>query len=209
MYVVTNESTFKLEGCVITQGEFIFERGSHLRLGVSGSAKKLERVGNESYSLPGSLQSASTTRTPTVPILRVDIGGNEQPNVAAATISVQNNINWTPYETLQNSLNVNNVVANVMYPSSYSLNDRVVSGNVTQFMTDSTLTGGARATQFQTFNESTSVRIRTLHNGSFFFDANMTGCMFTKRPGVADVFSQTLDYRIVTSPADLGTLITY
>ena len=204
MYVVTNESTFKLEGCIITQGEFKFERGSHLRLLVSGSAKKLERVGNESYSLPGNLQSASATRTPTVPILRVDIGGNEQPNVAAATISVQNNINWTPYETLQNSLNVNNVVANVMYPSSYSLNDRVVSGNVTQFMTDSTLTGGERATQFQTFDESTPVRIRTLHNGSFFFDANMLDCMFTKRPGIADVFSQTFDFRLVESPTSLG-----
>ena len=35
-------------------------------------------------------------------------------------------------------------------------------------MTDSTLTGGERATQFQTFDESTPVRIRTLHNGSFF-----------------------------------------
>jgi hypothetical protein len=209
MYIVTNESTFKLEGCIITQGEFSFARSNPLQLSVSGQAKKLERVGSDSYSLPGTLQSASATRTPTKPLLRVDVGGNEQPNIVSATLSVQNNINWTPYETLQSSLNVNNTVANAMYPSNYSLNDRVVTGNLTQYMTDATLTGSARATQFQTFNESTSVRVRTLVNNSNFFDANLNDCMFTKRPSQGEVFTQTLDYRLVESPTDLGTLITY
>ena len=202
MYIVSNTQTLKIEGCVITQGEIRFARDSHLILAVSGSGKKLERVGDENYSLPGSLQSASATRTPTTPVLDVEVGGSDVSNLAAATLSVQNNINWTPYETLQNSLSVTSA-SNAMYPSSYSLADRVVSGNITQFFSN------ANESEFQTFNTNTSVRIKTIVNGSTFFDANLSGCMFTKRTGQGEVFTQTYDYRLVTSPTDLGTIITY
>ena len=88
----------------------------------------------KTYSLPGSLQSASATRTPLLPLLDVEIDGSDVTNLAAATLSVQNNISWTPYETLQASLSVTSA-SNAMYPSSYSLKDRVVSGNITQFHT--------------------------------------------------------------------------
>ena len=124
MYIVSNAQTLKLDDCVITQGEFKFEKGNPLILTVSGNARKLERVGDENFSLPGNLQSASTTRTPTKPLLDVEVGGSDVSNLVAATLQVQNNINWTPYETLQDSLSVTNA-SNAMYPSSYSLNDRV------------------------------------------------------------------------------------
>ena len=42
-----------------------------------------------------------------------------------------------------------------------------------------------------------------------FFDANLSGCMFTKRSAPGEVYTQTYDYRLVTSPSDLGTIITY
>ena len=202
MYIVTNESTFKLEGCVITTGDFSFARNNPLQLTVSGQAKKLSRVGNESYSLPGSLQSASATRTPTKSLLDVEVDGSDVSNLATATLSVQNNISWTPYETLQDSLSVTSA-SNAMYPSSYSLNDRVVSGNITQFNTD------ANASEFQTFDTSSNIDIKTIVDGSTFFHANLDGCMFTKRSAVGEVFTQTYDYRLVTSPSDLGTIITY
>ena len=202
MYIVSSESTFKLEGCVITTGDFNFAKGSPLILNVSGQAKKLSRVGDENYSLPGTLQSASATRTPTKPLLDVEIDSTDVSNLATATLSVQNNIEWTPFETLQASLSVTSA-SNAMYPSSYSLSDRVVSGNITQFNTN------ANASEFQTFDTSANIRIKTIVNNSTFFDANLTGCMFTKRSGQGEVFTQTYDYRLVTSPSDLGTIITY
>ena len=202
MYVVSNESTFKLEGCVITQGDFNFAKESPLLLTVSGAAKKLSRVGDENFSLPGSLQSASATRTPTKPLLDVEIDGSDVANLATATLSVQNNITWTPYETLQASLPVTSA-SNAMYPSSYSLNDRVVSGNITQFHTS------GNTSEFQTFDTSTNIDLKTIVGGSTFFHANLDGCMFTKRAGQGEVFTQTYDYRLVTSPSDLGTIITY
>jgi len=204
LYIVSNESTFKLEGCIITQGEFNFAKDSPLLLSVSGQAKKLERVGDNNYSLPGTLQSASATRTPTKPLLDVEVDGTDVPNLVSATLSVQNNIQWTPYETLQNSLSVTSA-SNAMYPSNYSLTDRVLSGNITQFFSSS------NSNSAQTFDTSTRIAVKTLVDNTTFFNftSGASDCMFTKRTGQGEVFTQTFDYRLVNSPTDLGTLITY
>jgi len=202
LYIVTGESTFKLEGCVITQGEFNLAKGSPLILNVSGNAKKLSRVGNASYSLPGSLVGASSTRTPTLSLLDVEVDSTDVPNLATATLQVQNNINWTPFETLQNSLSVTSA-SNAMYPTTYTLGDRVVSGNITQYLTSN------NSSTFQSFDTSANVAVKTIVNGSTFLNANLTGCMFTKRSDVAEAYTQTFDFRLVTSPANLGTIITY
>ena len=202
LYIVTRESTFKLEGCVITQGEFNLAKGSPLILTVSGDAQKLSRVGNASFSLPGSLVSASSTRTPTLSLLDVEVDSTDVPNLVTTTLQVQNNIDWTPYETLQNSLSVTNA-GNAMYPTTYTLGERVVSGNITQFLTSN------NSSTFQSFNTSTTVGIKTIVNGSTFLNANLAGCMFTKRSSVAEIYTQTIDFRLVTSPANLGTIITY
>jgi len=202
LYIVTGESTFKLEGCVITQGEFNLAKGSPLILNVSGNAKKLSRVGNASYSLPGSLVSPSSTRTPTLSLIDVEVDSVDVPNLAATTLQVQNNINWTPFETLQNSLSVTNA-GNAMYPTTYTLGDRVVSGNITQYLTSN------NSATFQSFDISANVGIKTIVNNSTFLNANLTGCMFTKRSNVAEAYTQTIDFRLVNSPANLGTIITY
>ena len=129
LYIVTGESTFKLNECVFTNGDFNLAKGSALTLSVSGQAQKLERVGNASYSLPGSLVSASSTRTPTLSLIDVEVGGSDVSNIISATLSVQNEIEWTPYETLHSSLSVTNA-SNAMYPSGFTLGRRVVSGNI-------------------------------------------------------------------------------
>jgi len=202
LYFVSGESTFKIHDCVITNGDFIMERTKPLTLSVSGQGTKLERVGNASFSLPGTLQSASATRTPVKALLDVEVGGADVTNLVSTTLSVQNNIDWTPYETLHESLSVTNA-SNAMYPSAYSLKDRVVSGNIVQY------TGDNNSTTAQSFNTSTSVAVKTINQSSTFFNANLSGCMFTKRLNAAEVFTQTFDYRVVTSPANLGTTITY
>jgi len=202
LYIVTGESTFKLEGCVITQGEFNLAKGSPLILTVSGQAKQLSRVGNASYSLPGSLVNASSTRTPTLSLLDVEVDSTDVPNLATATLQVQNNINWTPFETLQNSLSVTSA-SNAMYPTTYTLGDRVVSGNITQYLTSN------NSSTFQSFDTSANIAVKTIVNGSTFLNANLTGCMFTKRSNVAEAYTQTIDFRLVNSPANLGTIITY
>ena len=137
--------------CVITNGDFNLAKGSALTLTVSGQAQKLERVGNASYSLPGSLVSASSTRTPTLSLIDVEVGGSDVSNIISATLSVQNEISWTPYETLQSSLSVTNA-SNAMYPSGFTLGRRVVSGNIVQYVTSN------NSSTVQSFNTDTTVR---------------------------------------------------
>ena len=64
---------------------------------------------------------------------------------------------------------------------------------------------------FQAFDTSARVAVKTLVDNSTFFNftSGASDCMFTKRTGQGEVFTQTLDYRLINSPADLGTLITY
>ena len=202
LYVVTGESTFKLEGCVITNGDFNLAKGSPLTLNVSGNAKKLERVGDETYSLPGTLQSASATRTPTLSVLSVQVAGSDIQNLVSATLSVQNEISWTPYETLQNSLSVTSA-SNAMYPTSYTLDRRVVSGNIVEYLTSN------NSNSAQSFDTTSSVTIRTLVDGATFLDAELTSCMYTKRTSVGEAFTQTFDFRSLSNPVDLSTLISY
>ena len=202
LYVVTGESTFKLNECVLTNGDFNLSKGSALTLNVSGQGSKLERVGDASYSLPGSLVSASSTRTPTLSLIDVEVGGSDVSNIISATLSVQNEISWTPYETLHSSLSVTNA-SNAMYPSGFTLGRRVVSGNIVQYLTSD------NSSTVQSFNTDTTVRVKTLVNGSTFLDANLANCMFTKRMAQNEVFTQTFDYRLIGNPANLSTVITY
>jgi hypothetical protein len=202
LYIVTGESTFKLNECVITNGDFNLAKNSPLTLNVSGQASKLERVGNASYSLPGSLVSASSTRTPTLSLIDVEVGGSDVSNIISATLSVQNEIDWTPYETLHSSLSVTNA-SNAMYPSGFTLGRRVVSGNIVQYVTSN------NSSTVQTFNTNTTVRIKTIVSGSTFLDANLSSCMFTKRTAPSEAFTQAFDYRLIANPANLSTVITY
>lgn len=202
LYIVTGESTFKLNECVLINGDFNLSKGSASTLAVAGQGQKLERVGDASYSLPGSLVSASSTRTPTLSLIDVEVGGSDVTNIISATLSVQNEIEWTPYETLQSSLSVTSA-SNAMYPSGFTLGRRVVSGNIVQYITSN------NSSTVQTFNTDTTVRVKTVVDGSTFLDANLANCMFTKRANVADVFTQTFDYRLVGNPANLSTVITY
>jgi len=202
LYIVTGESTFKLNECVMTNGDFNLAKGSALTLSVSGQAQKLERVGNASYSLPGSLASASSTRTPTLSLIDVEVSGSDVSNIISATLSVQNEINWTAYETLHSSLSVTNA-SNAMYPSGFTLGRRVVSGNITQYVTSN------NSSTVQSFNTDTTVRVKTVVDGSTFLDANLANCMFTKRTAASEAFTQTFDYRLIGNPANLSTVITY
>ena len=202
LYIVTGESTFKLNECVLINGDFNLSKGSASTLTVAGQAQKLERIGDASYSLPGSLVSASSTRTPTLSLIDVEVGGSDVTNIISATLSVQNEIEWTPYETLQSSLSVTSA-SNAMYPSGFTLGRRVVSGNIVQYITSN------NSSTVQTFDTDTTVRVKTVVDGSTFLDANLANCMFTKRANVADVFTQTFDYRLVGNPANLSTVITY
>ena len=100
------------------------------------------------------------------------------------------------------SLSVTNTT-NAMYPSGFFLENRVVAGNITQFLTSS---NSSTSTDFST---NSNITLKTVLDGGTFFQAALTGCMFTKRVQVGEAFQSTFDFRLVSSPTNLNSIITY
>ena len=102
LFVKTEADTFKLEKAVITNGSFVIERSRPLSIEIQGEASKLTR----GATLTGVAQTRSSTSTFTVPALDITLDSSSLSNVVTVTMELQNDITWTPYTTVNNSLSV-------------------------------------------------------------------------------------------------------
>jgi hypothetical protein len=155
IYVQTGSSTFKLEGAVITGATFDFVPSNQFQMRVEGQGKKLTRAGNESFSIPGSAQSESATRNPLIVYPYLTIDSLDMSSIISCNLQIQNEIAWTPYETLNDSLEVTNST-NAMFPTTYTLGKRIISGEIRQYQNDNNVT------QFDDLNASSSLTIKGL-----------------------------------------------
>ena len=200
MFIQTGSSTFKVENCVITSANFAFNPREQFTVAVEGQGTKLTRVGDESFNL-GTIQSESSTRTPllTYPVVTVD--SLDMSSIIGVTLQIQNDISWTPFETLQNSLAVTNS-SNAMFPSAYTVQSRIVSGAITQYQTDNNIT------QFDDFSTSSNLSITAKKSdGTDFWKITLNPVMYTARMQPADAYTQSYDFRSTDNTA-LGTRIT-
>ena len=205
IYVQTNSSTFKLENAIISSANFDFGYENQFTAQLEGQGTKLSRVGDESYSIPGSAQSESSTRTPVqvYPVITAD--SLDMNNIISATLQLQNNINWTPFTNLHNSLSVTSS-SNAMFPSDYTLGTRIISGEIRQYQTDN------NNTQFDDFSTNTNLTIKAIKvgeasNATPFFQIQLNPIKYTARLDPAEVYTQSYDYRSLDNTA-LDTSIT-
>mgnify|MGYP001288888995 CR=1 FL=1 len=200
MFIQTGSSTFKIENCVIASANFAFNPREPFTVDIEGQGTKQSRVGDESFNL-GTIQSESSTRTPlqTFPVVTVD--SLDMSSIIGVTLQIQNNINWTPYETLQESLAVTSS-SNAMFPSAYTVDERIVSGAIRQYQTDNNIT------QFDDFSTNSNITIaaKTL-SGNTFWQIQINPAMYTARLNVAEAYTQSYDFRSTDNTA-LGTRIT-
>ena len=192
MYVQTGSAVFKVDSAVITSGDFSISPESQFLVSVQGQGTKLERVGNESYTIPGSLQSESSSRTPLLVYPVVSIDSLNMSSIISVNVSIQNNITWTSYKTLQKSLSVTNS-SNVMRPSEYVVEKRIVSGAINQYQTDNNIT------QFDNFSTNSNITIKAVEVGKAlsatpFFQIQLNPASYTARMQVADVYQQSYDF---------------
>ena len=172
---------------------------------MQGQGTKLERVGNESYTIPGELQSETSTRTPLLVYPVVSIDSLNMDNIISTNLNIQNNITWTEYETLQKSLNVTNA-SNIMRPSDYVVEKRIVSGTINQYQTDNNIT------QFDNFSTNSNITIKAVEigkasNATPFFQIQLNPASYTARMRVAGVYQQSYDFSSLDNTA-LDTRIT-
>jgi hypothetical protein len=220
-YIQTGSSIFKLEGAVITGATFDFVPQNQFTVRLEGQGKKLTRVAyydttgtprwddvldDSAYTIPGSAQSESSTRTPLLvyPVITAD--SLNMNNIISVNLQIQNNVEWTPYETLHNSLSVTNS-SNAMFPSAYTVGTRITSGEIRQYQTDDNIT------QFDDFSTNTNLTIKAIKvgnaaNATPFFQIQVNPVMYTARMQVADVYTQSYDFRSLDNTNSLATQIT-
>ena len=217
IYVQTGKSIFKLESAVITSGSFDFILDNQFTLRLEGQGTKLSRVANyngtnwrniaddANYTIPGSAQSESSTRTPLMvyPVITAD--SLNMDNIISVNLNLQNNVEWTPYENLHSSLSVTNS-SNAMFPAKYVLSNRIISGEIRQYQTDNNIT------QFDDFSTNTALTIKAIKAGNAadavpFFQIALSPVKYTARMDPTQVYTQSYDYRSLDNTA-LDTSIT-
>ena len=204
IYVVTTNSTFKLENAIITSASMDFVPENPFMIRVEGEGTKLSRAGNESYSLPGSAQSESSTRTPLMVYPAISADSLNMNNIISANFQLQNDIAWTDYTNLHDSLSVTNS-SNAMFPSAYTVEKRIASGEIRQYQTDNNIT------QFDDFSTNTDLTItaKNVSGDADFFEVAINPIMYTARMQVANVFTQSYDFRSLDNTDPVTTQISY
>jgi hypothetical protein len=207
LYIDPSEATdsprkmYKLSLCVLESGSFNISRSEVLSVSLAGSASKLERVNHSTFSI-GSFTTAANTTYSIPKIVTVTVDGTVLDQVTGISLEVQNNIQWTKNNTLQQSLVTTNA-SNSNYPTSFTLKGRDVAGSITTYV-------GSSASDIQTWKENIGIRIQAgLAANNYQLDANLTPCSFTNRVSPTEVFTQGYDFRMTGSPTNLNTLFTY
>jgi hypothetical protein len=208
LYVTASDpvvDTFKLETAVITNGTFVIEKSRPLSITIQGEASKLTR---DAEMLESTV--SRTTKTYIRPILQVTLGSNDLSYVAATTMELQNEITWTPYTTLQNSLSATDK-SNSMFPSSFTLSKKILSGSITQYLTDVTANDNLANTLNWDTDAQLTIKAGNGAAGNAFrgFSFGPATCSFTNRIGTGSIFTQNYDWRMTQNPSDLSTILKY
>lgn len=198
IYVEANSEVYKLEKAVIENGVFQIARDSIIVLSLSGSARKLSKfVG----AIPGTLQSRTTRTHGMTTALNIQLGVETLANIAGVSIELVNNVQWVDYTTLHNSLVINGA-SDTMYPEVFVVGSRTLSGNIQQYVTDE------NGDTVNTWEIGTSLNIKVGNSSSaYLLEFDLPSIVYTNRLAVGDLYTQSFDFRMNTSPSDLSQVI--
>ena len=206
LYIKLSNDVYKLRNCVITNGTFIIEKLENLKLTIAGEATKLTRG---TTLLDGITLPSRGTRDYHM-LKAVDVyvdSSSPLSNIYKVSMELQNNIKWNPYETVNDAFDIGNThsASTTMYPSNFTLEKRILSGSVGQYVTDST------NSNVQTWKLGVPIRVTAGNGetGSSFrgFSFKSTNCSFTDRNIVEDVFTQSYDWKMNENTTNLGSVL--
>lgn len=195
---------YQISNCVLTSGSFTIANNAIMRLQVTGQASQLTRVNHTNFNI-GSYTTFDNLTYAVSKIINVTVDGTLLEGIFGVALEVQNNISWTKNKTLQNSLDIAGYTQTV-YPASFTFDERVVSGSITQYVGNSL----DAYTNIQTWKENIAVRIQAgLASNNYQIDAQLTPCSFTNRVTPTEIYSQAYDYRMMGHPSNLNNSFTY
>ena len=207
IFIVTTNSTFKLENAVITNGSMDFIPDNPFIIRLEGEGTKLWRPGNESFNIEASytpnasVHSEQATRTPLIVYPVISADSLDMTHIISVNLRISNEINWANYSTLQDSLLItNNDTDTIMFPSTYTVEKRTASGEIRQYQVDSNVE------QFDNFSTNTDLIIKAIKVGNApgatpFFQIRLNPISYTARVDVAPVFTQSYDFKSLDNTA--------
>jgi len=206
LYIKLPNDVYKLEKCVITNGTFLIEKLENLKLTISGEASKLTRNATlpTASTDPAVTVVAPGTRTyQQVKYLQLKADTtNLTEGIYQVSVELQNNIEWLPYETVNDALAVTNS-DNSMYPSDFTLKKRILSGSIGQYVLSNF------NSDVQSWKTGVDMVIKAGESATQGFQFDLENCTFTNRNSVADVFTQSYDWKMNDNVANLGDKIKF
>ena len=197
LYIQSDADTFHLDNCVFTSGSFVIERSTELRITLSGQAEKLDRVGDGSYTIPGTnVARSSQRRYLRANIRSLVIGGTDiRPEVYSIAAELQNEVKWNGYTTVHDGIGVSSRT-NAMFPSGFTVASKSFAGSIGRYL------DGYESGRTLNFDTETTLRIRLgerISSQEYGFDFNMNKVAFTGRTTAEQVFTQHIDWRMTSN----------
>jgi len=203
IYVDNGVDVFKLEKGVATRGTFLIQREALVTVSIEGQASKLTRFGASGVTIPGVLQTRDSTLAPIiVRALDVLLDSVVQAHIAGISLEISNEIEWVQYDTLHKSLYVTSA-SDTQYPEAFVVVKKVLSGTIQQYVTD-TNNG-----KLQTWSTSSILRIRVGDGSGYYLDADLPKVVYTNQVQVEDLFVQSYNFRMTSSPDDVAMVLKY
>ena len=195
LYIKLPNDVYKLDGCVITNGTFLIEKLQNLKLTIAGEAKELTR----GESIDSTTRGTRTEQKVDYLAVTADTTSLTQ-GVYKVSIELQNNIEWLPYETVNKALEIGTThnADTTMYPSEFTLKKRILSGSIEQYVLSNF------NSDVQSWKTGVNMVIKAGESATQGFQFNLLNCSFTNRNNVADVFTQSYDWKMNDNPTDLG-----
>lgn len=203
------EVYYKIEDCFMRSGSWNLPRSGIVTVSLSGEGAKLTR---NTGTFPGAANSSPFYQSnPSIMIanpFEVYVGGqtasDQLDNVVSASFEIQNNVTWTPNNTLQNSLAVTDST-NTIYPSKWSMGTRSFAGSITQYVDE---TNALSKDNINTWAENTTVLLKIGRRSNSAYNLEIRcidNASFTNRVGFGEVFTQSYDFRLMDN--DFGLVL--
>lgn len=185
IYIEADNVKYKLEKAVIETNTFNISMDSILTVSVSGTASKLSIF---TGTIPGTPVNIGTKNYARVGGLSVSINSQVQDTISGVNVEIANEVSWTKNTTLHASL-----TGNIIYPTSYVVEGRRVTGSITQFLTSDNV---AQLSDTTTSNPIVINVLSSVGQVTPFLRFNLPSTVFTRRLGMDEIFNRVYDFRL-------------
>jgi len=183
IYVEFTNKIYKLATSVIENITFNVDTKAVFTASISGTASILEEVS----SLPTTPEISNTDPYTVIRGVEVVVDGNVLSSIAAVNIEVNNSIEWTKNSTVHKSL-----AAQVSYKDTYVLTERRISGSVTEFILDDSIS-------IPDYSTSVPIVIKLYTEANQnppFLTFNLSESVYTRRFNVEELLTRVYDFRL-------------